>query len=91
MEADLAAFLAARQAQDGDVAVGSISVAGAVERRAERAQNAFNRALNGSAGITEMAKSDRETLAKLAELEIVVRRDSIAARLAAVKGLKAAS
>lgn len=91
MEADLAAFLAARQAQGGDVAVGSTSVVGGVERRAERAQHAFNRALNGTSGITDMTKSDRETLAKLTELEMVVRRDSIAERLAAVKSLKAAS
>jgi len=91
MEADLAAFLAARHAQDVDVAGGSVSAVGTVERRAERAQHAFNRALNGASGITDMAKSDRETLAKLAELEIVVRRDNIAARLAAVKGVKAAS
>jgi phage shock protein A len=90
MEADLAAFLAAQQAQDTDAATGSAGVAGAVERRAERAQNAFDRALNGGSGTPGMTTSDRETMAKLAELEKVVRRNSVAERLAAVKATRPA-
>ena len=84
MEADLAAFLAGRQALDTDSSAGSMGVVGAVERRADRAQSAFDRALNGT-GAPGSATSDRETLAKLGELEKVVRRNSIAERLAAVK------
>lgn len=89
MEADLSSFLAALPGLDADSPAGATSGNGSIERRAENAQSVFDRALN-SFGAPGTAKSDRETLAKLTELEKVVRQHSIAQRLAAVKALNVA-
>ncbi|HEX4892417.1 MAG TPA: PspA/IM30 family protein [Hyphomicrobiaceae bacterium] len=93
MEADIAAFVAAREtaADIAGTTGGHGSVGASAERRADRAQKAFDRAMNGSAGTPGMPKSDRETLAKLNELERMARSSKIADRLASLKATKAAS
>jgi phage shock protein A len=93
MEADIAAFVSARETA-ADIAGstgGQAGVGASAERRADRAQKAFDRAMNGSAGTPGMPKSDRETLAKLSELDRMARSSKIADRLASLKASKVAS
>lgn len=92
MEADLAAYANARMAAASvagtDLPANKINKA---ERRVENAQSAFDRAMNGPSGVPGAVKPDRETVAKLHELEKVSRSAEVAARLAAVKAMKQAS
>jgi phage shock protein A len=91
MERDLSAFLAVRRdtaTTSGDSA--STNTA-RIERRADNAQQAFDRAFGGGSALPGMAKVDRETGIRLNELEAVVRANEIANRLAAIKDLKRAS
>ena len=53
--------------------------------RADQAQSAFNRVMKSATGVAGMATSDRDTMAKLVELEAVQRKEQVAERLAAFK------
>ena len=87
MAADIAAFLSAREAA-ADLACSpspDASVGSKAERRAEQAKKAFDRAMNGPVGASPTAATDRDTSAKLHELDRLSRTSDIAARLAALK------
>ena len=89
MESDLAQFIASRDARpavagtagETDAAAGAAST----ERRVARAEGAFSRVLQGQTGLAATSAGDRETAAKLAELEKVERANRIRERLAAAK------
>lgn len=55
------------------------------ERKAGKAEAAFNRAMTGATGVPGASETDRETAAKLAELEDIARDNRIAERLAVTK------
>jgi phage shock protein A len=83
MEKDIAAFVAASEAAAraaGGAGPGA-SVASKAERRADQAQQAFERAMGSPAG----AKPDRETAARLHELDRLSRSSKVAERLAQLK------
>ncbi len=93
MEAELASFLESRKAASGDDGPGSEAVPAelgglAAERRAERAESAFNRVLEGASGVVAMTSADSATAAKLAELERVAREHRVQERLATLKATK---
>lgn len=89
MEADLAAFESARRSAILDVAAPERD--NAVERRAEAAEGAFDRAMKMQDGAAGPARADIETAGKLAELERLGRHAKIADRLAALKAMRQAS
>ncbi len=91
MEADLASFVASRrQAADAAGIVGGGSARDSVERRAENAHSVFERALAAGTGQPAGIRADRETAAKLIELDRVSREIVIAERLAAIKSTRQA-
>ena len=52
------------------------------EKRAETARNAFDRVMKNATGVAGTSPANRETAAKMIELEAIQRKDQIAARLA---------
>jgi phage shock protein A len=88
MERDLAAHVEAKAlaacASSEPIAPG-LNVANKAERRAEQAQNAFDRARGSAQGVPGPARAERETLVKLGELERLERSSKIAERLASLK------
>jgi phage shock protein A len=84
MESEIAAFVAASASAAraaGSTAGPEASVASKAERRADQAQQAFERAMGSPAG----AKPDRETAARLHELDRLSRSSKVAERLAQLK------
>ena len=96
MEADLTAFVESREASCADGENGSSDNGSGhavghglqADRRADKAESAFNRVLQGASGIGATARADSETAAKLAELEAVTRAHRVQERLAAMKATK---
>jgi phage shock protein A len=86
MESDLAHFVATRDAAtSADMGERGLAGARPVERRIEKAENAFNRVLMQVTGVPGTTASDRTTAAKLAELEEIERNNRIRERLVAAK------
>ena len=84
MESEIAAFVAASASAAraaGSSAGPGASVASRAERRADQAQHAFERAMGSPAG----ARPDRETAARLHELDRLSRSSKVAERLAQLK------
>ena len=83
MENDIAAFVAASAsaARAAGGAGPGASVASKAEQRADQAQQAFERAMGSPAG----ARPDRETAARLHELDRLSRSSKVAERLAQLK------
>jgi phage shock protein A len=83
MEAELDAFRLAEAQSAGDASVltGEADT-GNHEKRVEKAQDAFDRVMKNSTGVSPVGRSDRATVAKLVELEGVDRRKKISERLA---------
>jgi phage shock protein A len=92
MEEDLQTYLSSRPSDEGSpgAAPGTagFAVGSGAERRADKAESAFNRVLHGATGLPGTVKADRQTAAKLAELEQITRDNRVRERLAAVKALK---
>jgi phage shock protein A len=90
MMSDLDAFLSSRAdaAAPGSAAGGAAGRPGGADARADKAESAFNRVLHGQTGISGSVKADRDTAAKLAELEKISRGNRIRERLAALKASK---
>ena len=89
MEEDLAAFLASRKVEGGPAEPGGRAATGRrAEKRADKAQGAFDRVLSAATGVPGSTTADRRTAAKLEELEQVKRENRIRERLAAAKALK---
>lgn len=86
MEEDLQTYLASRPIGTDAAASGAKSAA--PDRKVENAETAFNRVLRGATGVPGTAGADRDTAAKLAELEQISRDNRIKERLAAVKAVK---
>ena len=83
MEEALEAFLASRR----DVALGGDGptiIQRGVERRVDQAEQAFGRAMS-SAGGAGLPRADRETINRVAELDVLRKRSIVAARLAVLK------
>jgi phage shock protein A len=85
METELAAFVATCRSAEREAALPGASPCGVAEKRAETASNAFERAMKGATGLSGVPTSDRETTAKLAELDVVLRQKKIAERLATLR------
>ena len=83
MESEIAAFVSVSEpaARSAGSAGPGASVAGKAERRADQAQQAFERAMGSPAG----ARPDRETAARLHELDRLSRSSKVAERLAHLK------
>jgi phage shock protein A len=91
MEEDLQTYLASRPAaaSPGSTSgVAGVAAGPGAERRADKAESAFNRVLRGATGVPGTVSADRQTAAKLAELEKITRDNRVRERLAAVKALK---
>jgi phage shock protein A len=81
---ELRGFEAAQRAgTDGDDAPGSPDAR--LQRRAERAQEAFERAMESAGGLSG-GRASPEAAAKVAELEALQKEAAIAERLAALRG-----
>jgi hypothetical protein len=91
MENDIAAFVSAAEAavQAGGGVGPHASVATKAERRADQAQAAFDRAMQGPAGAPAATRVDRETASKLHELDRLNRSSKVAERLASLKSAPA--
>lgn len=83
MEAELDAYRLAEAQSAGDDVVAGAAGVHRHERRAEQAQDAFDRVMKNATGVENVGRSDRETIAKLVELEGIERQNKIAERLAA--------
>lgn len=89
MEEDLQTYLASRpKVTDAAPTAGNGGVQ--ADRKIENAESAFNRVLRGATGVPGTAGADRDTAAKLVELEKVSRENRIKERLAALKAVKSA-
>lgn len=92
MEGDLAIYLETREAAQADAAKGKGAPAKAhgvrAEGKADSAESAFNRVLQGASGVAATTGADAGTAAKLAELETVAREHRVQERLAALKAIK---
>jgi len=96
MEGDLSAFLESRKAspatgEGGRSDAASVSAGNhglRADRRADKAESAFNRALGGVSGVGATTRPDSDTAAKLAELETIAREHRVQERLAALKATK---
>ncbi|MEO1243343.1 MAG: PspA/IM30 family protein [Pseudomonadota bacterium] len=87
MEEDLQTYLASRPTESESAPAARD---GQPDRKVENAETAFNRVLRGATGVPGTANADRDTAAKLAELETVSRENRIKERLAALKAVKSA-
>lgn len=85
MEDELAVFLASRKTAANDSAGPDAKGRAATARKTDRAEAAFNRAMNGATGLPVPDATDRQTAAKLAELEKMARENRVHERLAAFK------
>lgn len=86
MEAELDAFSqTVREAEGNQVVVEGLNGTERHEKRAEKAEQAFDRVLKNSTGVDSIGKSDRETIAKLVELEAIERQNKISNRLEAYR------
>ncbi|MEQ8435620.1 MAG: PspA/IM30 family protein [Oceanicaulis sp.] len=90
MESDLDAYLSSRldSAAPGSAAGAAAGRHEGADARADKAESAFNRVLRGQTGVGGSVKADRETAAKLAELEQISRGNRVKERLAALKAAK---
>ncbi|MFT7573987.1 MAG: phage shock protein A [Alphaproteobacteria bacterium] len=83
MEAELEAFRLARAQNANDLSAVNVHDASALhEKRADKAQEAFDRVMKNSTGVASVGRSDLETIAKLVELEGIERRNKVSERLA---------
>jgi phage shock protein A len=83
MEEALSAFLVARQEASlgGD---GSTRNERHVEKKVDRAESAFDRAMTGAGGVN-FTRADADTITKIAEIDGMVKSSTVADRLAALK------
>lgn len=92
MEADLLVYMETRNTTpsdgDSDPAPAAAKTAKA-DFIASKAEGAFDRALRGASRISEPARADSDTAAKLAELETITRTLRVEERLAALKARQA--
>ncbi len=88
MEEALAAFLIARQeaATGGDAGV---EAARHIERQVDNAEAAFDRALTGAGGVG-FTRGDAQAINRVAEIDTLQKRATVAERLNALKASKAA-
>jgi len=56
-----------------------------MDRKVERAEEAFDRAMAGAGGVSGISRVDAETAAKVAEIGTLQRRTAIAQRMAALR------
>ena len=80
----LADFLAARR----DVALGGdgpTRVQPNIEARVRSAEQAFERAMEGAGGV-DVARADADTANRVAEIDVMRKRATVASRLAALRG-----
>ncbi len=83
MQDELADFRKAREMAASPVAAGT-PAAGGVDHRVDKAQSAFDRVMERSAGVVG-SRADAQTAAQLAELEDITRKNRIQERLADIK------
>lgn len=90
MENDLDTYLSTRAEASaaGGAAATGMSPEHAADSKADKAESAFNRVLRGKTGLDGSVKADRDTAAKLAELESISRSNRVKERLAALKATK---
>ncbi|MBD0272612.1 MAG: PspA/IM30 family protein [Acetobacteraceae bacterium] len=87
MEEALAAFESAQR----DASLGGDGPARPdrrTERRVERAEDAFERAMAGAGGISAASRADAQTAAKVAEIATMQRSAAIAQRMAALRAAR---
>ena len=78
----MTAFLASRRAAPSeDFAPATEQV---TERRVHRAEQAFDRAMNGAGGAA-FSRADAEIITRVAEIDMMQKRSTVAARLDALK------
>ncbi len=89
MEEALAAFETARReaALGGE---GPARTGSSTQRRVDRAEAAFDRAMAGAGGAAGVVRSDAKTAARVAEIDVMQRSAVIAQRLAALRASPAA-
>ncbi|MEM7170781.1 MAG: PspA/IM30 family protein [Pseudomonadota bacterium] len=88
MEEELAAFLSSRDNGSGDGSGASGGGVGSAERKSDKAQNAFDRVMKSNSGLPGLSANDRQSAAKLAELEQLSRDNRVRERLAALKAAR---
>ena len=88
MEEDLHTFLESRKSGTGGSGDPAMPAGLAAEKKADKAETAFNRVMRGTTGIAGTVKADRETAAKLAELEKISKDNRVKERLAALKATR---
>jgi phage shock protein A len=84
MEEELAAFEAAQReaAVGGD---GPTRTKRGTERKVERAEEAFDRAMAGAGGVTGTNRADAQAAAKVAEIDAMQKSAAVAQRMAALR------
>jgi phage shock protein A len=87
MVEELAAFKESRESSDTLTEDGEIAPSGNAERKASKAERAFDRVMRDASGLPS-SDGNRMDSAKLAELEKLTRDNRVKERLAAVKATK---
>lgn len=88
MEEELAAFEAARRDASLGGGDGPARPVRRTERRVERAEEAFDRAMEGAGGVPGAGRADAQTSAKLAEIATLQKSAAIAQRMAALRAAR---
>ena len=90
MEEALAAFETAQRdaSLGGD---GPTRVDQRTERRVERAEEAFDRAMAGAGGVAAISRTDAQTAAKVAEISTLQKSAAIAERMATLHSARESS
>ena len=90
MEAELDAFKLSHAQEAGDLAMtDGFGQTDRHENRVQKAEQAFDRTMKNATGVESIGRSDRETLAKLVELETVERQNKVSKRLDAYRANQA--
>ena len=85
MEEELSAFKESRESETALTEDGEIAASGNAERKASKAERAFDRVMRDASGLPGSGGTGRQDAAKIAELETLSRSNRIKERLAAAK------
>ena len=85
MDAELDAFRLAHSQLGEGMMTDGFGQTDRHENRAQKAEQAFDRVMKNATGVDSIGKSDRDTLAKLVELETIERANKVSKRLDAYR------
>lgn len=85
MDEELSAFRESRERSDTLTESGEVAASGGAERKASKAERAFDRVMRDASGLPGSGGTSRQDASKIAELEQLARSNRVKERLASVK------